>query len=136
MKYKVDYLGALRTEAVHLDSMAKIQTDAPKDNFGKGEEFSPTDLLAAALGSCTLTLMGIAARKVGADLSGLRATVEKEMISKPVRRMGKISVHVYCPRSFSPEVQQALEMAGKGCPVHHSLHPDTVQEFHFQWGNE
>ncbi|NDD58017.1 MAG: OsmC family peroxiredoxin [Chlamydiae bacterium] len=131
----IEYLGELSTRIVHGANSSELVTCAPKDHRGIAESFSPTDLLAAALGSCILILMAVAARKSGADVTGLRASIEKEMISTPVRRVGKMVVHVSCPRSFSFEVQQALEAAGKGCPVHHSLHPDTIQEFHFQWGH-
>lgn len=130
----ISYQGQLSTLCVHTDNRAQILTDAPKDNQGKGEMFSPTDLLAAALGSCVITLMGIAAKPLNIDLTGLKAHVEKEMVTKPYRRIGKISVHVFCPVKFSEEIQQKLEKAGSLCPVHHSLHPEIIQEFHFQWG--
>ncbi len=134
VKIAVTYDGNLRTTAVHEESGARIQTDAPKDNQGKGELFSPTDLLGAALGTCILTIMGILANKLKVDLKGLRATVEKEMAKTPSRKVGKIVIHIYCPSTFDPEITAKLEQAGIGCPVHHSLHPDVQQEMVFHWG--
>lgn len=134
VKITVTYEGNLRTEAVHVPSGAKLKTDAPKDNYGKGEFFSPTDLLAASLGTCVLTLMAIVAQKHKADLTGLRATVEKEMVGHPSRKVARIVIHVYCPRQFDPELTSKMELAGIECPVHHSLHPDVQQEIIFHWG--
>lgn len=131
---KIEYLGELSTRCVLSDTGAEIVTDAPKDNFGKGQMFSPTDLVAAALGSCVLTLIGIVAKKLSVDVSGMSVTVEKEMAAKPVRRIGKIVVHVRIPGPFTEDIKQKLEKAGRECPVHHSLHPDTMQEIHFNWG--
>ena len=128
------YLGNLSVRCIHSETEAEIITDAPKDNHGRGEMFSPTDLVAASLGSCVLTLVGIMAQKLKVDVSGMKARVTKEMVSKPVRRIGKISVNVECPYSFPDEVKNKLEEAGRGCPVHHSLHPDIIQEFQFTWG--
>jgi putative redox protein len=134
VKITVTYAGNLRTKAVHVESGAVIQTDAPKDNHGKGELFSPTDLLAVSLGTCVLTLMGIVAQKLKVNLTGLRATVDKEMATLPARRIGRVVVHVYCPQQFEGDVSAKLEKAGMGCPVHHSLHPDVQQEIIFHWG--
>ncbi len=133
-KIAIDYEGNLRTRAVHQGSGAAIQTDAPKDNHGKGELFSPTDLLAAALGTCVLTLMGIMAQRLKVELKGLRATVEKEMAPLPSRKVGRLVVHVYALNQLDLETASKLEAAGAGCPVHHSLHPDVQQEIVFHWG--
>ncbi len=130
----ITYEGNLRTRSVHSENKEEIVTDAPKDNQGKGEMFSPTDLLATALGTCVLTLMGIAANRLKVDLSGLRLTVEKEMAGLPSRRIGRLVMHVYCPKTFDTDITQKLETAGSHCPVHQSLHPDTRQEFFFHWG--
>ena len=130
----ITYEGNLRTRSVHSENKEEIVTDAPKDNQGKGEMFSPTDLLATALGSCVLTLMGIAANRLKVDLAGLRLTVEKEMAGLPSRRIGRLVMHVYCPKTFDTDITQKLETAGSHCPVHQSLHPDTRQEFFFHWG--
>lgn len=128
------YEGNLRTRCVHSDNKQEIITDAPKDNRGKGEMFSPTDLLAASLGSCVLTLMGIAADRLKANLTGLRLTIEKEMAQLPSRRIGRLMVHIYCPQTFDADTTQKLETAGSHCPVHQSLHPEMKQEFFFHWG--
>ena len=128
------YKGNLATEALHKESGAKLLTDAPKDNQGKGENFSPTDLVGVALGSCVLTLMGIVAKRLGVDLAGSKVLLTKEMASLPLRRIAKLTLFISCPRSFDENIRVQLEKAGKLCPVHQSLHPDIVQEFHFTWG--
>lgn len=130
----IQYEGDLRTRCVHRDSGAEFLTDAPKDNQGLGREFSPTDLVAAALGSCSLTLMGIAARKLQIDISGARAEVIKEMQTAPLRRVGKLTVKILCPRHFSDDIQQKLIAAVETCPVLHSLHPDIAVDFSYVWG--
>jgi putative redox protein len=134
VKLTVTYEGNLRCSAQHVESGAVIQTDAPRDNQGQGEMFSPTDLVGAALATCVLTVMGILANRLKVDLQGLRATVEKTMASAPSRKVGKIVMHIYCPRTFDPETTSKLEQAGIQCPVHHSLHPDVQQEIIFHWG--
>jgi putative redox protein len=131
----IKYEGNLRTRSIHSDNKQELVTDAPKDNQGKGEMFSPTDLLATALGSCVLTLMGIAANRLKVNLSGLRLTIEKEMAKVPSRRIGRLVMHIYCPQTFDNDITQKLETAGSHCPVHQSLHPDTKQEFFFHWGD-
>lgn len=131
---EVFYEGLLRTRCVHKESGNELKTDAPKDNMGKGELFSPTDLLAAALGTCILTLMGIAANRLKVDLTGLRLTVSKEMALAPSRRIGKLTCDIYCPKRFDSEITKKIEQAGSLCPVHASLHPDVIQEFRFHWG--
>lgn len=131
---EVFYEGRLRTRCVDKGSGDEIRTDAPKDNMGKGERISPTDLLAASWGTCILTLMGMAANKLKVDLSGLRLKLVKEMSSIPPRRIGKLVCDVYCPSQFDSETTQKIEHAATHCPVHQSLHPDIVQEFRFHWG--
>ena len=125
----VEYEGKLRTRCV-LNGK-EIVTDAPKEVRGLGEMFSPTDLLAASLGSCILTMMGIYAEKLKVDLSGTTVVVEKEMLPQRVKKM---KVVVKCPRRFEPDVIKRLQDAAEGCPVHHSLHPDVQQELIFHWG--
>lgn len=129
---KIAYLGDLRTESVH-ESGARILTDAPKDNHGKGEQFSPTDLFALSLGTCMLTIMGIAARTHGLDLSGTTVEVIKEMEARPVRRIAKIAVRFRVPHRPSMEMQKLLEQAAINCPVHHSLHPELKLDIVFNW---
>lgn len=129
----VHYEGDLRTRCVHRDSGAEFLTDAPKDNQGLGREFSPTDLVAAALGSCSLTLMGIAARKLQIDITGAQAEVIKEMQTAPLRRLGKLTVKITCPQPFDQVIQQKLIAAVETCPVLHSLHPDIQVQFTYHW---
>ncbi len=128
------YEGDLRCTLTHEPSGTQLITDAPLDNHGRGESFSPTDLVAAALGSCMLTVMGIAARKLDVDLTGASVTTEKTMTAQPVRRIAALSVRLNIPAICTPEHQQALEKAALGCPVHHSLHPDTKVDVAFTWG--
>lgn len=134
-RIQVVYEGQLRTKCIHEETGDVVLTDAPRDNNGNGERISPTDLLAAALGSCTATLMGIAAQRLKVEVTGLRLTVEKEMVNAPLRRIGRLLVNVYCPHRFSAEITQKLEEAGRFCPVHQSLHPDVIQTFIFHWGS-
>ena len=128
------YKGDLRTEATHVRSGQVIITDAPPDNNGKGEAFSPTDLLAASLGSCMLTIMGIAARNHGFDMDGTRVEITKVMYSNP-RRVGEILAEIYLPAvEYSDSQKRILEVAARTCPVALSLHPDLKQDIrlHFQ----
>jgi putative redox protein len=129
------YEGQLRTLCTHEESGQTLRTDAPKDNQGKGEFFSPTDLVATALGSCLLTIMGIAAQKIGVDLTGTHAQVEKIMTSTPPRKIKALHALITCPHSFEPKVQEQLERAALGCPVHASLHPEIEQRIEFIWGS-
>ena len=132
-KYKISYLSDLSTECTH-SSGAVIRTDAPKDNQGKGELFSPTDLLAVSLGSCMLTMMAISARQWKVDLKGTIVDVQKEMSVDSPRRIIRLIVRFRCPVHVSTDVQKKLEEAAIHCPVHASLHPDIKQEIEFNWG--
>ncbi|MES2690604.1 MAG: OsmC family protein [Bacteroidota bacterium] len=127
----VIYSGDLRTENVHLASGSSIITDAPKDNFGKGEYFSPTDLLATSLANCILTTMAIATRKREIDLKGSKATVTKTMGVEP-RRVVKIDVAIELPESVI-QFKDELEHAAHNCPVAKSLHPDIQQNVRFSY---
>ena len=98
----VTYTGELGCTAAHGPSGRTLQTDAPKDNNGKGESFSPTDLVATALGTCMLTVMGIAARRLGVDMTGAKATVDKGMVADPLRRIGRLSVQIRIPAGIPP----------------------------------
>jgi len=129
----ISYEGSLRCIAEHMPSGTRLTTDAPKDNQGKGESFSPTDLLAAALGSCMMTIMGIAARNHQIDLSGATVSVKKEMISQPFRRIGTLTVHFKIPATLTAEQKRMLEHAAHTCPVHKSLHPDVQIPVTFEW---
>lgn len=131
---EVKYLGDLRTQGTHLKSGVQIITDAPLDNNGKGEAYSPTDLVAAALASCMITIMGIQARKHNWNITGVKAEIEKIMGSNP-RKIAEIKVKLFFP-STTPTDQQAreaLETAALTCPVKLSLHPDIKQEIEFHY---
>ncbi len=128
------YQGELRCEATHMPSGTVLTTDAPKDNHGKGESFSPTDLVATALGACMLTIMGIAARTLGVAIEGARVAVEKEMAATPVRRIGALKVVITVPTPALTDAQKrTLEKAALSCPVHQSLHPDIAIPVEFIW---
>ncbi len=121
------YLGDLRTECTHVKSGTILITDAPPDNQGKGEYFSPTDLVATALGSCMITIMGISARTHGFDLTGVRWSVTKIMADNP-RRIGEIFIELtFPPNNYSESNKRILEHIIKTCPVALSLHPDVKQ---------
>jgi len=130
---KVTYSGNLRTQAEHLRSGNKIITDAPVDNRGKGEAFSPTDLMATALGSCILTIMGIKATDKGIDMKGATCEVIKTMASNP-RRIAKIEVNIQMPdKSYTSKEKKLLEAAAHHCPVGNSLHPDLEEVINIKW---
>ncbi|MFM7155549.1 MAG: OsmC family protein [Bacteroidota bacterium] len=130
---KTTYLGDLRTEAVHLRSGARIITDAPPDNHGKGEAFSPTDLCAASLASCMLTIMGISARNHGLNIDGASASVNKIMASDP-RRIARVEIRLEVPGSQLDERQRKiLETAARTCPVAFSLDGGLEQVVEFEW---
>ena len=118
------YQGNLRTQATHGPSGNAIGTDAPKDNEGLGETFSPTDLVASAMGSCMLTIMGIVARRRDWPLEGAHVRVEKHMAAEPLRRIGKLVVEFHLPSALPEVARPAMERAALTCPVHQSLHPD------------
>ena len=131
--FRETYLGDLRVECEHLASGTKIITDAPVDNQGKGEAFSPTDLCATALGACAMTIMGIWAKKNNVDIVGATVEVTKHMSAAP-RRIGKVEVIFNMPaKGYSDEQKQAMMAAVDTCPVRLSLHPDTEQVFTFNW---
>jgi putative redox protein len=128
------YLGDLRVEAQHGPSQTTLITDAPVDNQGRGESFSPTDLVGSALGACMLTLMGIVAKRHQLDLSGATARVSKEMSATAPRRIARLSVEIHVPREFAAEDKTRLEQAALTCPVRHSLHPDIDSPVTFRYG--
>jgi uncharacterized OsmC-like protein len=132
MTSKVTYLGNLRTESVHLKSNTFFLTDAPVDNNGKGESFSPTDTVATGLGSCMITVMGIKANEMGVDMTGTTAHVTKTMASEP-RRISKIEIVIELPFEADAKTRTILERTGTNCPVHFSLHPDIEKVISFNW---
>lgn len=135
----ITYQGGLRCLATHGPSQNTLVTDAPLDNHGKGEAFSPTDLVATALGSCIMTVMGIVAERNGWDLTGMTAHVTKEMAAAPTRRIGKLTVTISIPEkpasALSVDDRTKLERAAHTCPVHQSLHPGIEVPMTFRWGN-
>ncbi len=133
VEISIKYLGDLRCEARHEPSGTVITTDAPVDNEGRGESFSPTDLAATSLGACMLTIMGIAARKQGVYLGDTQVKVLKEMTPKPPRRIAKLTVVFTIPLPASHEKRAMLEEAARNCPVHLSLDPGVEQEMRFDW---
>jgi putative redox protein len=123
----VVYEGGLHCNATHGPSKQQLTTDAPLDNGGKGEAFSPTDLVATALGTCMVTIMGLFAKRNNLDIDGLKVLVLKEMVAEPVRRIGSLKTRLVFPagKALSPEDRAKLEAAAKACPVKQSLHPDV-----------
>lgn len=134
MTSSIIYEGNLRTVCTHLRSGSKIETDAPVDNNGNGERFSPTDLVATALGTCMLTIMGMRAREMKVKLEGVRIEVEKIMKADP-RRIGGINLTFHFPDSLVVDEEQKgiLEHAAHTCPVMYSIHPDIEVNVLFHW---
>lgn len=129
---KTIYQGNLRTQATHLQSNSSIITDAPSDNHGLGEAFSPTDLVATALGSCMLTIMGISAKAHGFDVDGTQVEITKVMGTDP-RRIVEIIVTLNFPADYSDKHKRIIEACAKECPVANSLHPDLKQTITFNY---
>jgi putative redox protein len=134
VRIQTEYQGDLHCTSVHTPSKTELATDAPVDNQGRGESFSPTDLIATSLGTCMLTTMGIVARTLNFDLAGATVTVDKEMTSTPPRKINRLIVAIRVPRTTSPENQQRLENAAHTCPVKKSIHPDIEIPIDFVWG--
>ena len=124
--FEIKYKGNLRTTAIHLDSGSEISTDAPKDNNGLGETFSPTDMVCTALASCILTIMAIAVERDDIDIKGTTAVVKKTMGKNP-RRISKIDIDLTFPREYDQKTKTILERAAYNCPVHHTL-SETVEK--------
>ena len=129
---QVEYKGQLRTEAKHLRSGTVIVTDAPIDNQGKGEAFSPTDLVATALASCMITIMGIVAERDGINIEGVTADVDKIMSNEP-RRIGEIKIIITFKSILTTDQRGKLERAAKTCPVSGSLHEDLKETIEFSY---
>ena len=125
------YLGDLRCEAAHGPSGSKLVTDAPADNMGRGEAFSPTDLLATSLATCIVTTMAIVAKRRGIAFEGASFRIEKHMATDPVRRIGRLPLTIRMPASISDEDRVVLERAAHTCPVSKSLHADVKVEVEF-----
>lgn len=134
MTAKVTYESGLETTAIHLRSGSEIKTDAPTDNGGTGSRFSPTDLVAAALASCMLTIMALSARKHGFELGRIECEVEKVMAQNP-RRIGQIRINMrlFGPKKYDEHERALLERAALTCPVFESLHPEMEKSVQFIW---
>ncbi|MDA8564267.1 OsmC family protein [Mariniblastus sp.] len=133
VEINIEYSGDLRCESIHGPSECKLITDAPVDNHGKGESFSPTDLVATALGSCVATIMGIYAQRNDLDLKGVKIRVEKHMSQDAPRRIARLPVTIQMPAGLDTKHRAALEKAAGHCPVHQSLHPDIDAPLTFQY---
>lgn len=132
MTAEVTYTGNLRTRCRHIRSGNEFITDAPTDNNGRGEAFSPTDTVATALASCMFTMMGIKAKDLEVDLTGATATVTKTMASDP-RRISKIQIDFHFPVAVNEKNRKILERTAHSCPVHYSLHPGIEKNITFNW---
>lgn len=132
VQISIDYTGQLHCGAKHGPSGTTLATDAPTDNQGKGESFSPTDLVATALGTCIATTMGIVAEKHGIALKGMTVNVSKEMANDP-RRIGRLTTEVHIPLPPDHPQRELLEQTGLGCPVHRSLPPEMERPTKFFW---
>ncbi len=131
--FEIEYKGDLRTTAIHLDSGSEISTDAPKDNHGLGENFSPTDMVCTALASCILTIMAIAVEKENIDIKGTNAIVKKTMGINP-RRITKIDIDLTFPREYDRKTKTILERAAFNCPVHHTISKSVEKNISFTYG--
>lgn len=129
----VKYEGSLRCKVIHEPSKCAFQTDAPVDNNGKGEAASPTDLCAAALGSCMATIIGMQMEKLGYDFTGMRIEVKKEMSSYKPRRIIRLATEIWLPLKLNDTQKRKVELAAKGCPVHHSLSSEMDKPIRFHW---
>ena len=129
----IDYEGELRCMVRHGPSVTTLQTDAPVDNNGKGESFSPTDLCASALGSCIATIIGMQMQVLGIDLKGMRIEVRKEMSNDLPRRIVALETEIWLPLTLSTTNMKKVESAAQNCPVRHSLHPEIQKPITFHW---
>ena len=127
------YEGNLRCSLTHGPSGATLITDAPRDNHGEGAAFSPTDLVAAALPACMMTIMGIVAKRHGLDLRGMTAVATKEMVAAPTRRIGRVVTRIRVPLPASHPQREMLENAAHTCPVHRSLLAEIDAPIEFEW---
>ncbi|MGJ3243280.1 MAG: OsmC family protein [Opitutales bacterium] len=134
VEVSITYTGDLHCQAVHGPSSSSLETDAPVDNRGRGERFSPTDLVATGLGTCMATIMGMQADVLGIDLTGARVRVTKEMTASPPRRIARLDVAIDIPGNLTDKQKAQLERAAETCPVHRSLHPEVAVPVTFNWG--
>lgn len=132
----VEYEGGLRCRATHGPSQNQLITDAPVDNHGKGESFSPTDLVATALATCMATVIGIKAQQKGYDITGMKVSVEKYMSTDSPRRIVRLPITIEIPLPEGHPDRALLEATALGCPVHHSVHPDIEKPVTFVWSGK
>jgi uncharacterized OsmC-like protein len=133
VEIKLTYEGDLHCSAVHKPSGNTLVTDAPVDNQGRGEAFSPTDLVATALASCVATVVGIVARRKELAIEGMTVVVRKYMSDDQPRRISRLELDIEIPLPASHPDRKVLESAARGCPVHHSIHPDIDVVMHWEW---
>lgn len=130
---QIIYRGQLHCDARHSPSGTVVSTDAPVDNHGLGQAFSPTDLVAAALGSCVLTIMGIMANRGSFSIDGATCRVEKHMTTSGPRKIARLLLELHLPAAITDDNRQKLSAAAHACPVHNSLHPDIVIDIQYHW---
>ena len=133
IKISCDYLGDLRVRAVHSSTGAEIITDAPVDNQGQGRSFSPTDLAAASMATCMITILGIQAKSIPLDLTGLKVEIEKHMTKTPPRRIAQLDIKMMMPTGIPEELRPRLIRAAEACPVKQSFRDDTVINLEWIW---
>ncbi len=133
IEIKVSYEGDLHCSAVHGPSGSGLVTDAPVDNNGLGQAFSPTDLVATALAACMATVVGIVAKRKELSVEGMKVTVRKHMSETQPRRISRLELDLVMPLLESHPERKLIESAAKGCPVHHSIHPDIEVEMNWIW---
>ncbi len=133
VEIKLSYEGELHCSAIHLPSGNALVTDAPLDNNGRGQAFSPTDLVATALGSCMATVIGIVAKRKEIAVEGMTVTVRKFMSDDQPRRIKRLELDLQMPLPASHPDRKLLESAARGCPVRHSIHPDIAVEMNWSW---
>ena len=133
IKISCDYLGDLRVRAVHSSSGAEIITDAPVDNQGQGRSFSPTDLAAASVATCMITIIGIQAKSIPLDVTGLKVEIEKHMTKTPPRRIAQLDIKMMMPAGIPEELRARLIRAAEACPVKQSFREDTVINLQWFW---
>jgi putative redox protein len=133
IKISCDYLGDLRVRAVHSSSGAEIITDAPVDNQGQGRSFSPTDLAAASMATCMITILGIQAKSIPLNLTGLKVEIEKHMTKTPPRRIAQLDIRMMMPAGIPEELRPRLIRAAEACPVKQSFRDDTVINLEWIW---
>jgi putative redox protein len=136
VEIKLSYEGDLHCSAVHTPSGNVLVTDAPVDNNGRGQAFSPTDLVATALASCMATVIGIVARRKEIDLAGMKVNVRKFMSEDQPRRISRLELDLEIPLPANHPERRLLESAARGCPVHHSIHPDIDVVMNWKWLEE